>query len=229
MKALLKPVLAAGLILTAVSPMVAAPAAAQAVKGIAVVDINSVVANSAAFRVAEQQRPVTYKAQFDQANQRATQMNTQLEPLVKKFEADRQAANPNQQALEQQAATIEQLYQQGQREVSSIMAPAQLSRTYVAEQIGEVLPKALEAAAKKKGVTLVLSPEQIHYADTSYSIDQAVIAELDALLPTAQLVPPAGWLPRQMREQQAAQQAAQQGVGAPGATAAPAAPASSGR
>ncbi len=229
MKALLKPVLAAGLILTAVSPMVAAPAAAQAVKGIGVVDINSVVANSAAFKVAEQQRPVTYKAQFDQANQRATQMNTQLEPLVKKFEADRQAANPNQQALEQQAATIEQLYQQGQREVSSIMAPAQLSRTYVAEQIGEVLPKALEAAAKKKGVTLVLSPEQIHYADSSYSIDQAVIAELDALLPTAQLVPPAGWLPRQMREQQAAQQAAQQGVAAPGATATPAAPASSGR
>lgn len=229
MKALLKPVLAAGLILSAVSPMVAAPAYAQAVKGIGVVDINNVVANSAAFKTAEQQRPVTYKAQFDQANQRATQMNTQLEPLVKKFEADRQATNPNQQSLEQQAAAIEQLYQQGQREVSSIMAPAQLSRTYVAEQIGEVLPKALEAAAKKRGVTLVLSPEQVHYADSSYSIDQAVIAELDALLPTAQLVPPAGWLPRQMREQQAAQQAAQQGVAAPGATTAPAAPATNGR
>ncbi len=212
MKSLLKPVLAAGLVLTAASPIISAPAAAQAIKGVGVVDINAVVANSNAFKVAEQQRPQTYKAQFDQANQRATQMNTQLDPLLKKFEADRQAENPNQEALQQQAATIEQLYEQGQREVNSIMAPVQLSRSYVAEQIGEVLPQAVEAAAKKKGVTLILSPENLRYADESYNMNQAVVTELDALLPSVEIVPPQGWLPRQLREQQAAAQAAQQGV-----------------
>ncbi len=212
MKSLLKPVFAAGLILTAASPIVSAPAAAQAIQGIGVVDINGVVANSNAFKTAAQQRTQTYKAQFDQANQRAAQLNTQLEPLLQKFEADRQAANPNQQALQQQASTIEQLYEQGQREVNSIMAPVQLSRSYVAEQISDVLPQAIENAAKKKNVTLILAPEQVRYADAAYNMNQAVVDELNALLPSVQLVPPAGWLPRQMREQQAAIQAAQQGV-----------------
>ena len=222
MKSLLKPVLAAGLILSAASPMAAAPAAAQVIKGIGIVDINNVVANSNAYKVAEQQRTQTYKAQFDQANQRAVQINTQLDPLLKKFETDRQAANPNQQSLQQQATAIDQIYEQGQREVNAIMAPVALSRSYVAEQIGDVLPKAVENAAKRRNVTMILSPDNLRYADPAYNLDQAVIDELNTLLPSAQLVPPTGWLPRQLREQQAAAQAAQ---GVQPQAAAPAAPA----
>jgi len=198
MKSLLKPVFAAGLVLAAASPILAAPAAAQAIKGIGVADLNAAVVNSSAYKTSEQQRPVTYKAQLDQANARAAQIKAQLDPLVKKFETDRKAANPDQKSLEQQE-------KQGQQEVNTILQPVALSRAYVAEQITDILPKAVENAAKKKGVTLVLAPDELRYADPSYSIDDAVTAELNAQLPSAQLVPPAGWQPRQVREQQAAQ------------------------
>jgi hypothetical protein len=43
-------------------------------------------------------------------------------------------------------------------------------------------------------------------ADQAYNLNQDILTELNALIPSAQLVPPAGWLPR-AREQQAQQQA----------------------
>jgi hypothetical protein len=46
------------------------------------------------------------------------------------------------------------------------------------------------------------------YADAAYNMTQDVINELNAILPNAQLVPPQGWLPREVREQQAAAQGA---------------------
>ncbi|MGQ3228737.1 MAG: OmpH family outer membrane protein, partial [Blastomonas fulva] len=51
-----------------------------------------------------------------------------------------------------------------------------------------------------------------------YDLTKDITAELNAAIPTAQLVPPQGWLPRAQREQQARQAAAS------GAAAAPAAP-----
>jgi hypothetical protein len=45
------------------------------------------------------------------------------------------------------------------------------------------------------------------------------VAELNALIPTANIVPPQGWVPRQVREQQAAQQQAQQAQQQPAAAA----------
>lgn len=221
MKSLLKPVLAAGLILTAASPITALPAAAQSVAGVGVVDLNLVISTSNAYKVAEQQRPTTYAAQIAQANTRAEQINAQLEPLLQKLQADSQSANPNQASIEQQAAAIDQIYNQGQRDVNQIMAPVELSRSYVAEQIGAQLPAAVKNAAEKRNISLVLRPNQLLFADPAYDITTAVVAELDALIPVAQLVPPPGWLPRELREQQAALQAAQQGV-QPASEAAPA-------
>lgn len=220
MKKLLKPVLAAGLVLSA-APMVAAPVAAQsAVKGVGVVSLPAVMANSNAYKTAEQQRPVTYKAQYDQAEARRQQIAAQLQPMVTKFNTDRQAPNPNRESLQQQAVQIQTIEQNGQRELQQILAPVALSRAYVDEQIEDKLSDAIQAAAKKKGVTLILDPTQgaIIYADAQYNITQDVLNELNVLLPTAQLVPPPGWQPREIREQQAAaaaQQAAAQGAAQP--------------
>ena len=211
MKILLKPAIAIGLAAAAVSPLAAAPAAAQSAQGVGVVSLPAVIANSNAYKVAEQQRPVTYKAQIDQAETRRQAIAAQMKPLVDKFNADRQAASPNQQALQQQAAQIQQIEQSGQRELQQILAPVTLSRAYVSEQIEEKLDAAVQNAAKKKAVTLILdaSQGQVVYADAKHNINQDVINELNTLLPSAQLVPPQGWLPRELREQQAAAQAAQ--------------------
>ena len=226
MNMLLKPVLAAGVALATLSaPAAFAPAAAQQVNGIAVVNAPLVIANSNAFKTAQTQRPVTYKAQIDQANARRTAIATQLQPLYTKLQADSQAANAaqNQAALQQQALAIQQIEQNGQRELQQILGPVQLSQAYVEEQITDKLAQAIEAAAKKKNVTLVLTPDNVLFADAPYNLNQGVLDELNALIPSAQLVPPQGWLPRELREQQAAAAAAQ---GQQPAAATPAAPVS---
>ncbi|MEZ5744841.1 MAG: OmpH family outer membrane protein [Sphingomonadaceae bacterium] len=200
---------------------VAQPAIAQSgtvVQGLAVAQLDAVIANSSAFQTAETQRRTTYKPQLDQAEQRRNQLQAQLQPMVDKFQADSQAAKPNQQALQQQAATIQQLEQSGQQELQRILAPVALSRAYVQEQIDDKLDQAVKNAMNKKKVSLLLNPQAILAVNAqAYNLNQDILNELNTLLPSAQLVPPQGWEPRQIREARAAQ-AAQQGA-APAAAA----------
>jgi Skp family chaperone for outer membrane proteins len=208
---LLKPALAAGLATALVaSPAMIAPAAAQQAS-IGVVDPQRVVILSSAFQTAAQQRSVTYKAQIDQANARRQAITTQLQPMYQKLQADSQAANAaqNQAALQQQYNQIQQIEANGQQELNQILAPVQLSQSYVEEQITDQLATAIQNAATKKNITMVMDPEGILYAAAAHNLNQDVLNELNALIPAAQLVPPQGWVPREVREQQAAQAAAQ--------------------
>lgn len=215
MKIFLKPALAAGIALSAIAaPVAIAPAFAQAAPTIGVVNAEAVLRSTDAYRAAGTQRPTTYKAQIDAYNARRAQIAAQLQPMVTKLQADAQAANANQQALAQQQATIQQLEAAGQQELQQMIAPVMLSQAYVEEQIADKFPAALEATAKKKKVTLIVSPDSVLYADAALNLNQDVLAALNAAIPTAQLVPPEGWLPREMREQQAAAQAQQAGAAA---------------
>lgn len=209
---LLKPALAAGLAAAALaSPAMLAPAAAQQVAGIGVVSPQAVLVNSTAFQTAQQQRPATYKTQIDQANARRQAIATQLRPLYERLQNESRAANAaqNQAALQQQYSQIQQIEASGQQELNQILEPVQLSQAYVEEQITDQLSTAIQNAATKKNVTLVITPESVLYAAAPYNMNQDVLAELNALIPAAQLVPPQGWLPREMREQQAAEAPAQ--------------------
>lgn len=210
-----KAALAAGLATALLaSPAVLAPAAAQQVAGIGIVNAQAVIVNSSAFQTAQQQRPVTYKAQIDQANARRQAIATQLQPLYQRLQNESLAANAaqNQASLQQQYNQIQQIEAAGQQELSQILAPVQLSQAYVEEQITDQLATAIQNAATKRNVTLVITPENVLYAAAPYNLNQDVLTELNALIPAAQLVPPQGWLPREMREQQAAEaQAAGQG------------------
>ena len=71
-----------------------------------------------------------------------------------------------------------------------------------------------------------MTPESVIYADAAYNMNTAVLEELNTLIPNAQLVPPAGWEPRQVREQRAQQQGGQPAAATPAAprAATPAAP-----
>jgi Skp family chaperone for outer membrane proteins len=206
--------LAGALAVSASSAALVAPASAQVVKGIMVANPTAVVSQSNAFKVAEQQRPTTYKPQLDQANARKAQIEAQLRPLAAKLEADARAANPNQASIQQQYAQIQQIEQAGQNEINNLVQPIALSRAYVLEQIGDKLEQATKNAMAKQKVTLLLDSQAVVNAGQEYNLNQAILNELNALIPTAQLVPPAGWLPRQQREAQAAA-AAQGGQAAP--------------
>lgn len=201
------------------------PALAQStgtiVQGIGVASFDAVIANSNAYKTAEQQRQTTYKAQYDQAKSRSAAIQAQLKPLVDKFNADRQAAKPNQAALQQQAAQIQQIQQNGEREIQQILTPVGLSQAYVNEQIEDKLDAAVKAAMNKKKVSLLLSPQAILAVNGSaYNLNQDILNELNTALPSAQLVPPSGWEPREIREARA-QQSAAQGQQAPATAAQP--------
>ncbi|MDA7788113.1 OmpH family outer membrane protein, partial [Sphingomonadaceae bacterium] len=217
-KSFVKPLLAAGLVFGAAMPAFVAPVSAQTVaQGIGVVSIPGIIQNSSAFNTAEQQRRVTYKPQADQAEARRLQIAAQLQPLYDSLNAARQSATPDQAAMQATARQIQQIEAAGQREMQVMLAPLQLSQAYVQEQIEDQLSAAVQAAAAKKNITLILeqSGGTVVYATAPYNISQDVVNELNVLLPAAQLVPPEGWLPRELREQQAAAAAAQAAQPAP--------------
>src|SRR6218665_667324 len=117
MKTLFKSAMFAGLLLAAGSQPALAQATAAAaplVPGIAVANLEAVVANSNAYRTAQQQRPVTYKTQIDQAEARRKAISAQLQPLADKFNRDRAAPGANQAALATQAQAIQQIQQSGE-------------------------------------------------------------------------------------------------------------------
>lgn len=216
--------LLAGIALAATAPAFAAkddkapaaPAGAVIAAGVAIANPPAVVAASNAYQVSQQQRPVTYKPQIDQANARKAQIEAQLKPLIDKLQADSKAANPNRAALQAQYEQIQQIEQAGQAEIQKILEPLNLSQQYVLEQIGDKLDAATQAAMDKKKITLVLDSQSVIKAGQVYNLNQDILNELNVLIPSAQLVPPAGWMPRAQREQQAQAQAAQQ-QGAPAA------------
>jgi Skp family chaperone for outer membrane proteins len=215
MKTILKSAVAGLLLVAAAQPAVVLAQAAQPIiPGLAIANLEAVVANSNAFKTAQSQRPTTYKAQIDQANARRAAITAQLQPMADKFNRDRQAATPNQQALAQQAQQIQQIQQSGEQELQRILAPVALSEAYVQEQINEKLAAAVQAAMNKQKISLLLSPGDVISANNSYNLNQAILTELNTLIPSAQLVPPAGWEPREVREERAQQQAAQQGAAA---------------
>ena len=189
--------------------------------GIAYANAQAVVGASAAYKTAMVQIPVTYKPQIDAVNTRRAQITAQLKPLYDKFEADQKAPKPDANALRAQAAQIQQIEQAGEREIQQMADPLNTAQQYVIEQISDKLTAATQAAMTKRKITLVLDSQSVLKADAVYNLNQDILNELNTLIPNAQIVPPAGWMPRAQREA-AAQQAAQAG-------AAPAAPAPTGK
>jgi Skp family chaperone for outer membrane proteins len=219
MKAALAAALATG------TAMTAQPALAQSsgtvVQGLAIANLDAVIANSNAFRTAETQRQTTYKAQIDQAEQRRAAIAAQLNPMVTKFNTDSQAANPNQASLQQQATSIQRMQESAQEELQRILQPVAMSRAYVTEQIEDKLDQAVKTAMGKKNVSLLLNPQSVVAVNASaYNLNQDILTELNTLIPSAQIVPPSGWEPRQVREARAQQAAAAgQAPAAPATTA----------
>jgi Skp family chaperone for outer membrane proteins len=230
MKTILKSVAVASLLLAGVAAQpVLAQDSGTLVPGLAVANLDAVIANSNAAKTAETQRQTTYKAQIDQAQARGTALNAQIKPMVDKFNADRQSAKPNQAALEQQAAAIQQLQESGQQELQRMLQPVAYSRAYVQEQIDAKLDQAVKNAMAKKKVSLLINPQAVLAVNNNaYNLNQDILNELNTLIPSAQIVPPAGWEPAQVREGRAQQQG-QQGAAPAPAAAAPAGKQPSGR
>ncbi|WP_353227563.1 OmpH family outer membrane protein [Novosphingobium sp.] len=190
--------------------------------GLAVASQQAVVGSSNAYKAAIQQLPATYKAQIDQANTRKAQIQAQIKPLYDKLDADAKVPNADRTKLQAQYAQIQQLEQAGERELQQIIEPVNLARQYALEQIGDKLDAATQAAMTKRKITIVLDAQSILKADQVYNLNQDILEQLNLIVPSVSVSPPAGWLPRAQREQQAQAQAAAAAEAAQAGAAAPA-------
>ncbi|HSX54693.1 MAG TPA: OmpH family outer membrane protein [Sphingomonas sp.] len=189
-----------------IATVTAIPAHAQ-VAGVAVADPEAAIQNSNAWKTALSQIQTTHKTALDQANARAQATQNELRPLVQALQTASRAPNANQAQLQQQANTIQQKEQAAQAEINRLTQPAQLARAYVLEQINRQLNPASQAVISQQKLQLLLRPEALLWAGQATDVTAAITGELNRLVPSVSITPPAGWQPG--GQQQAAQQPAQ--------------------
>ena len=207
-----------------VSPIMAVPAAAQA-KAVAVADVRVAAARSNAFTVASQQIETTYKAQIDQQQSRGQTLQAEINVLIAKYNEEAKKTPQNQTALQAAAKAVQDKRQAAQTELGRIGAPVDLAIAYVEDQISVRMNEAIKAAMTAKKIDLLLNPDAVLARENNVDITDAVVTELNRILPNVSIAVPAGYQPGQL-VQQRNQQLMDQARAAQGGT--PAAPAPTG-
>jgi len=177
---------------------VSAPAVAQSKLGIAVADMDEAVNKSVAATNARTQMETTYKANIDNFNARKTALDAELKQKAEAFQAAVKAAGgKSSPALQTQYEQLQQSQQAAQQELQKIGQPIALANAYIEEQISAKIGDALKAAMAKTKTDLVLQPgATVSYAP-GVDITAAVTTEINTLVPSVNIVPPAGWQPGQ--------------------------------
>lgn len=209
-----------------ISPLLSAPAIAQA-KAVAVADVRVAAARSNAFTVASGQIETTYKAQIDQQETRGQTLQAEINVLIAKYNEEAKKTPQNQTALQAAAKAVQDKRQAASAELNQIGAPIDLAIAYVEDQISLRMNEAIRAAMTAKKIDLLLQPDAVLARENNVDITDAVVAELNRILPNVSIAPPAGYQPGQL-VQQRNQQLMEQARAAQGGAAQPAAPAPTG-
>lgn len=180
------------------SPMLASPAVAQSKSGIAVGDVRVAAAKSSAFSTAMSQIEVTYKAQIDARDTRAQTLQAELNLLVAKYNEESRKPTPNRVALEAAAKAVQDKRTAANAEVGQLSQQVDLAVAYVEDQISVRMNEAIRAAMKRMKVDLLLNPDAVLARETNVDITDAIVADLNAILPNVGIVPPAGYQPGQL-------------------------------
>lgn len=183
-----------------VSPIVSAPAIAQA-KGVGVADVRLAAARSNAFRTASTQIETTYKAQIDQQQSRGQTLQAEVNVLIAKYNEEAKKTPQNQAALQAAAKAVQDKRQAAQTELGQIGAPVDLAIAYVEDQISVRMNEAIKAAMTAKKVDLLLNPDAVLARENNVDITDAVVTELNRILPSVSTAVPAGYQPGQLVQQ----------------------------
>lgn len=196
-----------------VPAIVASPAAAQSKTGIAVANYEAAVVQSQAYQTAVAQMKTTYKEDIDRTNARAAALQVEIKPLVDAYNAAVQQPGATAQTVQPQAQALQAKRQSGQQDLARLQQRVTLATAYVEEQVGMKLNDAIRATMKAKNVDLVLQPQAIVAREPYVDITDAIVVELNKLVPSASITPPAGWKPGQAQQQAQQPAAAQQPSG----------------
>lgn len=184
--------------------MMSAPAAAQSKLGIGVADLEAAVAKSTAFTNAMTAMQTTYKAQIDAFNARKTTLDTELQTKATEIQNLQKQPGANAATVQPKIDAFQKRRGEIQQELNNLGRPIALAQAYVEEQVTAKLNDALKSAMTKRKVDLVLVPGATVSYQPTVDITDAVTAEINTLVPSAQIVPPAGWQPGQQKQPAAA-------------------------
>ncbi|TZG29092.1 OmpH family outer membrane protein [Sphingomonas montanisoli] len=194
--------LAAGAALASVS----APALAQfdASQGTAVINLDAAIVQSNAFKAAEGQIKTTYGAQITQVQTRQTALQTELTPLRTEIENLQKNPATPKATLDAKIAAFQTKAQSAQTELQRLAAPFARAEAYAKEQITAKLEPAVRAAMTAKKVSVALQPESVVLATPAGDLTPDVVTQLNALVPSVSITPPANWQPGQAQQAQGA-------------------------
>lgn len=184
---------------------VSAPVSAQVRQAIAVVNIEQAVGQSSAAQTAGQQMQVTYKATIDQFNARQTALNTELQQKQTAFQAAAQAAGQTppaatQTKLQADYTALQRRAQEAQAELQRLEQPLSLARAYVLEQIGAKLSEAMRNVMTKNKIDMLVKADAAEAFVPTADVTRLLVTEINALVPSVSITPPAGWQPGQTQQ-----------------------------
>ncbi len=179
----------------------AAPATLNS--GVAVVDLEEAIGNSAAFQSAMTQIQTTYKMQITAAQTRQTALQAEINALRTEIENLQKNPATPKATLEAKLGGFQAKTQAAQAELQRLAVPFARPQAYAREQIEGKVEQALKAAMAAKKVGIALRPEATFAMQGGSDITADVVTQLNALIPSASITPPATWQPGQAGQQAA--------------------------
>lgn len=168
---------------------------APTIAGIAVADLDRAIAGAAVFRAAQEERSRTFKTAIEAAEARRSKLKADLEPLVAAYNRDLAATKPDQALLARELRAARDVEAAGDAEIRTIVMPIAMSEAYGMEQIKVHLLHAAEQAMAKHSISWLGGMNSLILGKSAYDLTPAISAELDSLLPSIAIVPPADWKP----------------------------------
>ena len=207
---------------------ISVPASAQ-VAGIATADTAVAITRSKALGTAYQQIGTQYAAVAQQLQAKRVEINNLNAQLDINKDKELTQAELDV-AIKAKNPLLTQLDAK-QKEINTLQEPIFLAQLYAVEQIALKYDAAQQAVITAKKINVILAPDAFVWAPEAVDVTAAITAELDKVVPSVPITPPAGWRPsRQIgalyQQIQQLINAASQQAQAAAAQARPAAPAS---
>lgn len=172
--------------------LTAAPASAQ-VAGVATVNSTVAIAKAKALVPAFQQIDTQYASYVQQIQAKQKEMQALLAKLD--TNGDKRVDDAEMDAAEKSKNPVLAQIEAKEKEIGQLQAPMIKARIYVVEQVARQFAAAQQAVVTARKINFIVVPDALQWAPQTIDVTDAVVAELDKLLPTASTTPPAGWNP----------------------------------
>lgn len=173
--------------------IIATPSFAQ----VAVADLDAAVAQSAAVQSAEAQIKAAYKTQIDAFNARQAALANQLKPLQTELTTLQKNTATPPATFEAKVRAYKAQEANAQRELQTLAVPFARPTAYAQAQVSEKVSDAVRAAMTAKGIKIVIQPDATFAVAPEANLTPEITNQLNTLVKTVSITPPAGWQPGQ--------------------------------